>query len=306
MPARRLQVTARGAFLGLCLILGLGCVPRAEHDQDAIPIEFDPAVWSQAERIVWPGTDRHVMVAYNHKPDDELCQKPLKDSFRDSLNKRRFVSGTACGQFWVVMPPYPELAKLTRMGWRGLAAHEAFHSAVQLSGTRKVPFAIATAADADWADADLKQANRFFWEVVAATRPPQTLDPAETCSRLSEAYGALGERELRYVRYKAHAEWPAEFFMRNYDAGLVNDQAYESYRRQKLAFVEDDVLYLAGGFSMQLVDRKLGRQAWQKRYIEGETPLNLLFEALGCEKPDPGQDAFPATVTITQSPLTVN
>ncbi|GAB3367053.1 hypothetical protein GCM10027431_10010 [Lysobacter rhizosphaerae] len=189
------------------------------------------------------------------------------------------------------------------MEWRGVAAHEAFHSAVQLSGTKKMPFSIATAADADWAGVDIKQANRFFWEVVAATRLPQ--DHAETCTRLSEAYGVLGERELRYVRTKAYFEWPAEFFMRNYDAGLVNDQAYESYRRQKLAFVEGDVLYLAGGFSMQFVDRKLGRQAWQKRYIEGETPLNLLFEALGCEKPDPGKDAFPATVTTTQPPLTV-
>lgn len=308
------RAIARGLLLGLCLLAGLVCVfgvYRLVRDPDVIRIEFDPAVWSHAGRIAWPGSDRRVMVAFDYRPDGLLCGKQLKEFVRKDLSRRRFVPGIGCGHLWVVLPHYPHLDGLTRRERGHLAAHEAFHLAVQLSGTRKVPFDVAITESSDWKGAEFEKVNRFFAEVTAATRGDGA--PGSTsCHKLFEAYGVLDERELAYVKFKAHMEWPAEFFMRNNRPELISDQAYEAYRRDKLGYDEKDavsrnnVLYLAGGFAMQFVDRRLGRQAWQKRYMEGEMPLHMLFEALGCEKPKLGRYDFPATVTTKPAQLTVN
>ncbi len=238
---------------------------------------IDSSVWLAKGAIDWPGPDHRVYAYFDADGSFAICGKELTAAAREAFaTSSDFLWGEACGHFIVLFRPAPIALDATAREM--LAAHEAFHLAAQMHGLLPRIDAAEFPGHPDagaWSNI-----NTFFREVFRLSALRGKHKP---CDGLEDAYRALPPFERDYVVYKTYWEWPAEFYMRETARGETMSAAeYRALRTSLIVNGLDEIVYLAGERAMNLVELAIGREAWQRRYLDGEHMLNFFAESLGC------------------------
>lgn len=251
----------------------------------ALSIAIDPAAWTQVQRIEWPGESQRVEVI---QPEAGVYRTGCGDlpAASPSDGYHSFRMGEHCKQLVVLMDlsagtSDPQLAEAF------LARHEAFHVAAQMYGS-KIPL--------EFLEIEPSLVERFagstafqplFAEVDSLLA---TLDSGSelSCPALVDAYRALADNERRYLDYKMFWEWPAEFYAQQTTFGR-DTASYRNFRSRLFnGGNEGFELFVAGVEAGLILDRAMGREAWQDAVAEGRSMFDLLLDATGCSRPERG------------------
>lgn len=275
----------------LLLSAAAGCTSAPVH-RPPPPLKhvLDETAWVVDHPVDWPGPDHSVLVYFDVVESTSICGRTLNRTAREALRRdSSALFGRACGHLVVLIEPLPESAGSgTR---RLLAAHEAFHVAVHSNSL--LP-RLDTAFFPGTPDAaEIRKINRLARDLVALFRREPASDE-DVCRRLTAGYRGLSPAGRAYFSYQSYWEWPAEFYMRETALGGRRFDEYVIERNALLPGAPAP-LYVAGPLVMRSIERRMGRAAWQRRYVEGESILNLLAESVGCpalEEHSPQVDSF--------------
>ena len=251
----------------------------------ALSIAIDPVAWTQVQRIGWPGESHRVEVI---QPVAGVYRTGCGDlpAASRSDGQHSFRMGEYCKQLVVLMDlsagtSDPQLAEAF------LARHEAFHVAAQMYGS-KIPL--------EFLEIEPSLVERFagssafqplFAEVDALLA---ALDSGGelSCPALVGAYRALADDERRYLDYKMFWEWPAEFYAQQTTFGS-DTGSYERFRSGLFSNGNEGFeLFVAGVKAGLILDRIMGREAWQKAVAEGGSMFDLVMATAGCAGPERG------------------
>lgn len=236
-------------------------------------VAIDSAAWTQTDRIRWPSKDAFVLV-YVGASDSRTSL------LRVSRDRHEFRMGQADDHLVVVLGLEPGITG-GEEALDFLAAHESFHLAAQYYGSR-IPFSyieiderVVKAYSMD------ERLSRIYDAVDEMHRSATGGNTSPACDELAAAIGSMEGGARTYFTYKAFWEWPAEFYA--YTTAFKGSLAeYESFRSRLFA---DDVgyrLFTSGVKVAEMLESRLGRNAWQERAVRGESMLAMFSEAYGC------------------------
>lgn len=294
MHLKKPKITISHKGLGTVLLLSsiVACTSTASATETYFKISIDPKVWTNTASLSWPNKARYVNVVMGATSSTKICGKALTENAKKGLALNTegagLTFGLACNELWVLFPLHDQrLLKLSDYQKKAVAAHEAFHLAVQLYSQRKVR--IEDALDFEYIIRNLpttkiRQTDIFFKKIITSSQTTPD-DANAVCKDLLSSYKSYDNLQINYMRSRISSEWPAEFYMRE-SFYQKQDNLYYSFRNGLYRQSADNLLYVAGTDAIKRIEHAMTRKDWQHRYLAGETLLNIYFESLGCTKPD--------------------
>jgi hypothetical protein len=262
-------------------------------------VKIDDRIWVETSKLQWPNKHQYVNVVMGATSATKICGKSLSKSVIEKLNDKKnsqagLTFGVACHELWVLFPENDlKIWKTGSYQEKAIAAHEAFHLAVQMYSKRRAR--MENAMDYNYVmqlhAAKKYETNEFFQKISDISK--EKSNNAKThCDSLFGIREKYNELQIDYIRYQIGMEWPAEFYMREvYYAD--NKQEYAAFRnhigKNSPEFIpyNANIIYSAGTEAIKKIEQTVPRKDWQNRYLQGETLLNIYFESIGCKKPDP-------------------
>lgn len=257
----------------LCLLLVL---PATAVATSAIHHSHDDAVWPLPGDLRRPasGLDE-VAVVFDGREASAICPKLASrfDSFF-SDPAQGLALGEACGR-WLVLFNRPGQAEA--LGERGrafLAAHEAFHLAVQIHGGLQRPDRILSRRESSVRE---RAVHRLIRADLRRARP-------DFCARFTRAYGRLDSTERDNLRATTHWEWPAEYYARRHIFGADAAGAYPPAR----ALLGSALEYGTGADAVDALVRARGAATVAASVWAGNNLLDDYLQLRDCTPVDSG------------------
>jgi hypothetical protein len=293
--------TLRNLCAGFLIIATLGACTNNSNapSKTHYKMEINSNAWTPAGGLTWPSNALYVNVIMGATEKEQLCNKPLTERAAKTMaapivmnENNGIANGKSCNQLWVLFSKnrlnFMRL-KPNAYQMEAIAAHEAFHLIVQRYGKRRYRF--DNALDVKYLTdkpADENEKMSAFLKKLIAVSIESEAKNLNTCTSLTDSYNAMQWLSHDRLQVKTQTEWPAEFYTHEVYF-KNNDNAYQEFRKALHDNTDDGrmgyLLYTSAPIAVSLIERKISRSDWQKRYVEGETMLNLLFESLGCDKP---------------------
>lgn len=256
-----------------CLLLVL---PATALATPAIHHSHDDAVWPLPGDLRRPasGLDE-VTVVFDARAATALCPGLASrfDSFF-SDPAQGLALGEACGRWLVLFNRPRQVDALGERGRAFLAAHEAFHLAVQIHGGLQRPDRILPRRESSVRERALLRIVRAD---LRRARP-------DFCSRFTRAYSRLGSTERDNLRATTHWEWPAEYYARRQTFGADAADAYPAARRLLGSALE----YGTGADAVDALVRARGAAAVAASVWAGNNLLDDYLQMRDCAPVDAG------------------
>jgi hypothetical protein len=285
---------------GLICVFSSNVFSVSKSDEPAVhKVQINPLIWVEASKLQWPGKNQYVNVVMGATSATTICGKSISKEVMEKLNSKNvshagLTFGVACRELWVLFPANDlKKMKVNAHQEKAVAAHEAFHMAVQYFSSRKIR--IERAMDYNYAMRlampKKRETNNFFKKISDISKG-KLGDSKLHCSSLLASYREYDSWQIDYIRNRIDMEWPAEFYMR--EAYFLDEsEEYEVFRNDlfksssEAMLYNGNIIYSAGTEAIKAIEQTISRKDWQNRYLQGETLLNIYFESIGCEKPDP-------------------
>lgn len=236
---------------------------------DHIDHHIDKSVWTQV------ADPNGALIIFGYRRGMDVCGKNLSAQAVLALESNEdAVFGTACDRRIVIVRDIstPD----GRLDRSAVAAHEAFHSAVQYALLRPRLDLVGFPGYPEGRYLDLIEArSRVLMHAIRSG------NQSAVCSALQQIR-SLPEMVRDYFLYRSYWEWPAEHYMRH---SVLAGLSWEEYLARRKAWSEGrgNPLYEVGVAALDQVEATRGRESWQKDYMGGEAPINMIAVVNGCE-----------------------
>jgi len=237
-------------------------------------VGIDTTLWEPSSRIRWPDAkDRRVHVHFT-AADAAAALGLSEGQEQELLSQPHGIWMGQHGNRLAVMFQAEVLVTDPKVR-RFVTEHEAFHLAAQYYGAR-VGLKRLGARTAGHP----KEVDEFWRAILRSTSEGAAPPSSATCRELGSRFGSLQPDDRLYVLHRAFWEWPAEYYSRARVFGLNDDAEYLGFRHE---LSPGENLYFAGGVAMAMVARVHGEdRGWQRRIEQGDNPLNVVMETMGC------------------------
>lgn len=219
------------------------------------------------------------LVIMGYEVGTRVCGRTLTTAAAAALSANEdAVFGEACGDRVVLVRSSSTPRK--QSDWAAIAAHEAFHSAVQYTVLR--PRFDSVSFPGYPSLADLPLIRSLSVDLATAIQTGNSEGVCTTIDNLMKS----PDRVRDYFLYRSYWEWPAEHYMRH---SVMKNASYDEYLGRRAAWGggRGNPLYEVGVLALDQVEAKQGRPEWQRQYLSGEAPINMLAKANACAPPLP-------------------
>ena len=258
-----------GAF---CFLSACSGIP-AGHGPVRLLHQMDANAWTQ------DADPDDTLVVMNYEVGTRVCGRTLTAAAAAALSANEdAVFGDACGGRVVLVRS--SSTPRHQSDWAAIAAHEAFHSAVQYTVLR--PRFDSVSFPGYPSLADLPLISSLSVDLATAIQAGNSEGVCTTIDNLMKSSDSVRD----YFLYRSYWEWPAEHYMRH---SAMKRSSYEEYlgRRASWGGGRGNPLYEVGVLALDQVEARLGRTEWQREYLSGEAPINMLAKANACAPPLP-------------------
>ena len=244
-----------------------------------LTVSIDPSIWTQVDRIAWPGNERNVLVL-GPTTSRYVTECGVLDLAGASKAGYSFRLGEHCHRLIVFMNLSGGVTDQPRAE-QFLSEHESFHVAAQMYGS-KVPvefMGVDPGLVRGFSGSD--RFKNFYTSIEDLFASEMNGDEA-SCAYLEASYKALDPGAREYLDYKIFWEWPAEYYAQK---AVFHDDfvGYSKFRSQLFSEGNDGFeLFVSGVKTGMILDKVMGRERWQEMAAEGASMLDLLLGHYGC------------------------
>jgi len=271
---RALLATAGSAFL-LQFAVACAVMPHREATR-VVQHHLDEIAWRYSDVVRWPGTSKFVAVVFDPSGANDVCGRKLSVDSVEKIKTTEVLFGQACGRLVAVLGQ--RMRADGEMEAQAIAAHESFHEAIQYNGLK--PRLDSVEFPGRIGKEQHENLSQFMVWLVNTLRAGRF--GAAQCRSFEAHVNRLDEPVRKYFLYKSYWEWPAEFYMRSSTLRGLTFGEYVRFRQGLSLDGEANMLYVAGVAAFENVETFTSREAWQRQYLDGDSPVNILLSANGC------------------------